>query len=155
MITQFTHVKNAGKAMDMAEMTGGSVGGIGGGDYGRSDSIGNSNNMIGIAAGVSSSLGGAGAFNLAPKNTAGIKKWFNEAKTTFLGDLVSSPDDDLFDEISRYIDCLNIQMKRVSSQASALVRKSREIANGMLEFGLAFHQLGQRVRVGHWGINYN
>jgi hypothetical protein len=46
-------------------------------------------------------------------------------------------------------------MKRVSSQASALVRKSREIANGMLEFGLAFHQLGQRVRVGHWGINYN
>ena len=32
-------------------------------------------------------------------------------------------------------------MKRVSSQASALVRKSREIANGMFEFGLAFHQL--------------
>jgi hypothetical protein len=85
---QFTHVKNVGKAMDMAEMTGGvGVGGIG--DYGRSDSIGNSsNNMIGIVAGVggtgtsssslgtgtsSSSLGGAGAFNLAPKNAAGIK----------------------------------------------------------------------------------
>jgi sorting nexin-1/2 len=140
---QFNIAKNAGKAMDMAEMTG-SVGGIGG-DYGRSDSIGNSNNMIGVASGITgtSSLGGAGAFNLAPKNAAGIKKWFSEAKTTFSGDLVSSPDDDLFDEIGRYIDCLNIQMKRVSSQASALVRKSREIANGMFEFGLAFHQLGQ------------
>lgn len=92
---------------------------------------------------MSASLGGAGAFNLTPKNAAGIKKWFSEAKTTFSGDLVSSPDDDLFDEIERYIEALAIQMKRVSNQASGLVKKSREIANGLFEFGLAFHQLGQ------------
>ncbi|KAL3816323.1 hypothetical protein ACHAXA_008394 [Cyclostephanos tholiformis] len=108
------------------------------GDYGGG--AGGDNNG---AMGSSSSLGGAGAFNLAPKNAAGIKKWFSEARTTFSGDLVSSPDDDLFDEIERYVDALGVQMKRVSNQASALVRKSREIANGMFEFGLAFHQLGQ------------
>ncbi|EED91418.1 predicted protein, partial [Thalassiosira pseudonana CCMP1335] len=65
---------------------------------------------------MSASLGGAGAFNLTPKNAAGIKK---------------------------YIEALAIQMKRVSNQASGLVKKSREIANGLFEFGLAFHQLGQ------------
>ena len=85
---------------------------------------------------MSASLGGAGAFNLTPKNAAGIKKWFSEAKTTFSGDLVSSPDDDLFDEIERYIEALAIQMKRVSNQASGLVKKSREIANGLFEFGV-------------------
>ena len=57
--------------------------------------------------------------------------------------MVTSTDDDLFDEIERYIEALAIQMKRVSNQASGLVRKSKEIANGLFEFGLAFHQLGQ------------
>ena len=151
----FAHAKNASKAMDVAESGTGVVGSVvggggGGGDYhGRSGdgSIGNGGGgILGVhtgGTGTTTSLGGAGAFNLAPKNAAGIKKWFSEAKTTFSGDLVSSPDDELFEEIGRYVDCLNIQMKRVSSQASALVRKSREIANGMFEFGLAFHQLGQ------------
>lgn len=93
---------------------------------------------------ILSSLGGAGAFHLNPqKNTATLKKWFSEAKTTLSNELVSSPDDDLFDEIERYIEVLSIQMKRVSHQASSLVRKSREIANGMFEFSLAFHQLAQ------------
>ena len=34
-------------------------------------------------------------------------------------------------------------MKNVSHQASALVRKGKEIANGLFEFGLAFNLLGQ------------
>ena len=92
---------------------------------------------------ASANLGGAGAFSLAPKNKAGIKKWFSEAKTTFSGELVASPDDDLFDEIERYVGALFVQMKRVTAQVSTLVKKNREVANGMFEFGLAFHQLGQ------------
>jgi len=56
---------------------------------------------------------------------------------------VQSPDDDLFDEIERYIEALHVQMKRVSNQSTALVKKGREIANALFEFGLAFHQLGQ------------
>ena len=124
--------------------------GNGNGDHSQFDSFGeyggtNANAGGGgmMSSSSSSSLGGAGAFNLAPKNAAGIKKWFSEARTTFSGELVSSPDDDLFDEIERYVESLGVQMKRVSNQACGLVRKSREIANGMFEFGLAFHQLGQ------------
>lgn len=73
----------------------------------------------------------------------GFKRWFAEAKTSITGELVKSPDDDLFDEINRYIHGLDSQMKNVSHQASALVRKGKEIANGLFEFGLAFNLLGQ------------
>jgi len=121
----FQHAKNVSKSLD--KRSAGGEGSVGGGDIMNS----------------STHLSGAGAFNLTPQKTAGIKKWFSEAKTTLSNDLVSSPDDDLFDEIERYIESLSIQMKRVSNQASGLVRKSKEIANGLFEFGLAFHQLGQ------------
>jgi len=80
--------------------------------------------------------------NPSPKKE-GFKRWFAEAKTSISGDLVKSPDDDLFDEINRYVHGLDNQMKNVSHQASALVRKGKEIANGLFEFGLAFNLLGQ------------
>ncbi|KAL7446230.1 hypothetical protein ACHAXM_010333 [Skeletonema potamos] len=139
----FQHAKNVSKSVDKKtnnnnNNNSNSFGGGGestfGGDMSTSGFMGRDG---------SSSLSGAGAFNLTPQKTAGIKKWFSEAKTTLSNDLVSSPDDDLFDEIERYIESLSIQMKRVSHQASGLVRKSKEIANGLFEFGLAFHQLGQ------------
>jgi hypothetical protein len=38
---------------------------------------------------------------------------------------------------------LDNQMRNVSNQATALVRKGKEIANGLFEFGLAFNLLGQ------------
>lgn len=77
------------------------------------------------------------------KEGSTLKRWFAEAKTSIAGDLVRSPDDDLFDEINRYIHGLDNQMRNVSHQASALVRKGKEIANGLFEFGLAFNLLGQ------------
>jgi sorting nexin-1/2 len=73
----------------------------------------------------------------------GFKRWFAETKTSISGDLVRSPDDELFDEIQRYIHGLDTQMKNVSTQASGLVRKGKEMANGLFEFGLAFNLLGQ------------
>lgn len=78
-----------------------------------------------------------------PKQADGLKRWFAEAKTSIAGDLVKSPDDDLFDEIHRYVSGLDSQMKNVSTQATGLVRKGKEIANGLFEFGLAFNLLGQ------------
>ena len=37
-----------------------------------------------------------------------------------------------------YFNSLENQMKHVFNQLTALVRKGKEIANGMFEFGLAF-----------------
>lgn len=73
----------------------------------------------------------------------GFKRWFAETKTSISGDLVRSPDDELFEEVQRYIHGLDAQMKNVSTQASGLVRKGKEMANGLFEFGLAFNLLGQ------------
>jgi sorting nexin-1/2 len=80
---------------------------------------------------------------MKPKAENSFKRWFAEAKTSISGDLVQSPDDDLFEEIHRYVHGLDSQMKNVSQQASGLVRKGKEIANGLFEFGLAFNLLGQ------------
>lgn len=80
---------------------------------------------------------------VSPTKKDGFKRWFAEAKTSMTGDLVRSPDDDLFDEIQRYVHGLDNQMRNVSHQATGLVRKGKEIANGLFEFGLAFNLLGQ------------
>jgi len=80
---------------------------------------------------------------MSPQKKDGFKRWFAEAKTSMTGDLVKSPDDDIFDEIHRYVHGLDNQMRNVSTQATALVRKGKEIANGLFEFGLAFNLLGQ------------
>ncbi len=84
-----------------------------------------------------------GSVNVPPPKKDGLKKWFAETKASIAGDLVRSPDDDLFVEIERYIDGLEKQMKNVQTQASGLVKKGKEIANGLFEFGLAFNILGQ------------
>ncbi len=93
------------------------------------------------------SPGGAGGgmmmMNGGRPKKEGFKRWFAETKTSISGDLVRSPDDELFDEIQRYIHGLDTQMKNVSTQASGLVRKGKEMANGLFEFGLAFNLLGQ------------
>lgn len=91
----------------------------------------------------SQSIAMHGSVNVPPPKKDGLKKWFAETKASIAGDLVRSPDDDLFVEIERYIDGLEKQMKNVQTQASGLVKKGKEIANGLFEFGLAFNILGQ------------
>ncbi len=103
-------------------------------------SINNVNNGGGLGGGYPSH---SIMLQPTPPKKDGIKKWFAETKTSIAGDLVRSPDDDLFVEIERYIDGLEKQMKNVQQQASGLVKKGKEIANGLLEFGLAFNVLGQ------------
>jgi sorting nexin-1/2 len=78
-----------------------------------------------------------------PPKKEGFKRWFAETKTSMTGDLVRSPDDELFEEIQRYVHGLDTQMKNVATQATGLVRKGKEMANGLFEFGLAFNLLGQ------------
>ena len=73
----------------------------------------------------------------------GIKKWFAETKASIAGDLVRSPDDAIFCEIDRYTEGLEKQMRNVQQQASLLVKKNKEMAQGLFEFGLAFNVLGQ------------
>jgi sorting nexin-1/2 len=80
---------------------------------------------------------------MSPPKKEGFKRWFAETKTSMTGDLVRSPDDELFEEIQRYVHGLDTQMKNVSTQATGLVRKGKEMANGLFEFGLAFNLLGQ------------
>mmetsp|Transcript_23239 Transcript_23239/g.28553 ORF Transcript_23239/g.28553 Transcript_23239/m.28553 type:complete len:599 (-) Transcript_23239:255-2051(-) len=102
---------------------------------------------------LSSDQSYAGGASMAPSPpaTKGIKQWFAETKTNVsinMGlfnpeNLVQSPDDELFAEIERYVLGLEDQMKAVLGQATILVRKGKEIANGMFEFGLAFTLLGQ------------
>ena len=83
------------------------------------------------------------AYLPSPTKKDGIQRWFAEAKTSLTGDLVQSPDDDIFEEIHRYVHGLDSQMRQVSQQATGLVRKGKELANGLFEFGLAFNLLGQ------------
>jgi len=78
-----------------------------------------------------------------PPKKEGFKRWFAETKTSMTGDLVKSPDDDIFEEITRYVSQLDAQMKNISQQATGLVRKGKEVGNGLFEFGLAFKLLGQ------------
>ncbi len=102
-----------------------------------------SSSGVGGSTMAASHVGGMVSTGLTAPKKDGIKKWFAETKTSIAGDLVRSPDDDLFLEIDRYVDRLEKQMKNVSAQASNLVKKSKEISNGFYEFGSAFNTLGQ------------
>eukprot|EP00518_Triparma_eleuthera_P005059 CAMPEP_0182465218 /NCGR_PEP_ID=MMETSP1319-20130603/9062_1 /TAXON_ID=172717 /ORGANISM="Bolidomonas pacifica, Strain RCC208" /LENGTH=391 /DNA_ID=CAMNT_0024664911 /DNA_START=24 /DNA_END=1195 /DNA_ORIENTATION=- len=74
--------------------------------------------------------------------SGGMMKWFNETKTSLSKDLVKTDDDDKFAEIAVYVDTLENQMKTVIKHTQSLVKKGKETANGLYEFGLAFTLLG-------------
>jgi len=98
---------------------------------------------MGMGMGMGNSMMMQPQPHVSPTKKEGFKRWFAETKTSISGDLVRSPDDELFEEVQRYIHGLDTQMKNVSTQASGLVRKGKEMANGLFEFGLAFNLLGQ------------
>ena len=78
----------------------------------------------------------------AEGSKSGMMKWFNETKTSLSKDLVKTEDDEKFAEIAVYVDTLENQMKTVVKHTQSLVRKGKETANGLYEFGLAFTLLG-------------
>lgn len=85
-----------------------------------------------------------------PPPKQGLTSWLSSASSNIASKvaihaphLIHSPDDDLFLEIEEYIAGLEHQMKTVSQQATTLVRKGKEMANGLFEYGLAFSLLGQ------------
>jgi len=110
----------------------------------QSGIMGMANSMMGTPhTRTSNSMMMPSSSQSSPNKKDGFKRWFAETKTSISGDLVKSPDDELFDEVQRYVHGLDQQMKNVSTQASGLVRKGKEMANGLFEFGLAFNLLGQ------------
>lgn len=133
----FAAAKNAKGVVDVASMYPSSGGGSGmmGGSMMQHSMMGG-----GIPQ---PQYGGPPQMAVRTPKKEGFKRWFAETKTSISGDLVRSPDDELFEEIQRYVHGLDMQMKNVSTQASGLVRKGKEMANGLFDFGLAFNLLGQ------------
>lgn len=66
----------------------------------------------------------------------GIKKWLKEKKTTYTGSLIRSPDDAVFEQVTHYINALEAGLKRVEAEATAGVKRDKEVASSLLEFGL-------------------
>mmetsp|Transcript_43627 Transcript_43627/g.118585 ORF Transcript_43627/g.118585 Transcript_43627/m.118585 type:complete len:442 (-) Transcript_43627:338-1663(-) len=56
---------------------------------------------------------------------------------------VKSDQDITFDEIATYVQNLEAQMQNVAKHTAAIVKRGRELAQGLFEFGLAFTLLGQ------------
>ena len=54
-----------------------------------------------------------------------------------------SPADEKIDEVVQYINNLEAQMGNVAKHTTGLMKRNRELANGLFEFGLAFTLLGQ------------
>ena len=66
----------------------------------------------------------------------GIKKWIKERKTTMQGSMVRQPDDAIFEEVTHFISALEAGLKRVEAQASAMVKRDKDVSSCLLEFGL-------------------
>lgn len=61
----------------------------------------------------------------------------------YCADKERSPADEKIEEVVAYINNLEVQMGNVAKHTSGLMKRNRELANGLFEFGLAFTLLGQ------------
>jgi len=78
----------------------------------------------------------------------GIKKWIKERKTNMQGTLVRSPEDAIFEEVTHFISALEAGLKRVEVQASAMLKRDKDVSLCLLEFGLgcdALAHIGDEV----------
>mmetsp|Transcript_27566 Transcript_27566/g.55644 ORF Transcript_27566/g.55644 Transcript_27566/m.55644 type:complete len:610 (-) Transcript_27566:152-1981(-) len=73
---------------------------------------------------------------------AGLKKWLKEKKTTMQGTMIRSPDDAVFEEVSHYVSALEAGLRRIEAQASFMVKRDKDNAASLLEFGLGCDALG-------------
>jgi len=72
---------------------------------------------------------------------AGLKKWIKERKTTIKGTMVRSPDDAVFEEVTHFIAALEMGLKRIEAQASAMLKRDKDVSSCLLEFGLGCDSL--------------
>ena len=85
----------------------------------------------------------------ARKKSKGWGQWFSEkaqavsSKVGRSASLAKTPEDAAFDEVVQYVEALEPQVGNVHKHTQGLVRRSRDLANGLFEFGLAFTLLGQ------------
>lgn len=85
----------------------------------------------------------------ASKGKGGVMQWFSDATysvTKSLSGAAERPktaDDLAFDEVAKYVSDLEPQVVNVHKHTEAFVRRGRELANCLFEFGLAFKLLGQ------------
>ncbi|KAJ8602356.1 hypothetical protein CTAYLR_004244 [Chrysophaeum taylorii] len=80
---------------------------------------------------------------------ASISSWFDDTMNSISISMNASeakersPADEKIEEVVAYINNLEVQMGNVAKHTSGLMKRNRELANGLFEFGLAFTLLGQ------------
>jgi len=85
---------------------------------------------------------------------SGISNWFDETMNSIsisMGNSGSekgglgtkSPADEKIDEVVAYVNNLEVQMGNVAKHTTGLMKRNRDLANGLFEFGLSFTLLGQ------------
>lgn len=81
---------------------------------------------------------------------SGLTSWFDDTMNSISISMNAgsetkerSPADEKIEEVIAYVNNLEIQMGNVAKHTTGLMKKNRELANGLFEFGLAFTLLGQ------------
>lgn len=78
-----------------------------------------------------------------------ISSWFEDSMNSISVSMNAaeakerSPADEKIEEVVAYITNLEVQMANVAKHTTGLMKRNRELANGLFEFGLAFTLLGQ------------
>ena len=70
-----------------------------------------------------------------PPKQHGMIKWIAKVKTSVKGDLVQSPNNELFVEMECYIESLNKQIKVVLQHVTMLIKRSRQTPVGLAYLG--------------------